>query len=206
MGIQAELKPETASPVLIQEVAEKFNLPPLNLKKTVFWSTQIGADAIGLFDNEFEKDIYFYDQKRKTINRVRAEENYQEEYETNETDHGLKYLVPVHSTEVLVSADNVFKTMNGGSVAETTTQRPRAIKIEKQEQDAKLRPTRVQKALKQDGFIHPAAQDESDDIDVERDDVPMSAMTLRRYACIKLGVPESGLPWLDSLIRKSQVK
>lgn len=30
-----------------------------------------------------------------------------------------------------------------------------------------------------------------------------SAMNLREYACIHLGVPESGEPWLDELIRKS---
>ena len=31
-------------------------------------------------------------------------------------------------------------------------------------------------------------------------------VTIRQYACIHLGLPESGLPWLDDLITKSKIK
>jgi len=38
---------------------------------------------------------------------------------------------------------------------------------------------------------------------VELIDIPYNEMTIRRYACIHLKVPESGVDWLDALIKKS---
>lgn len=38
----------------------------------------------------------------------------------------------------------------------------------------------------------------------ELPDLAYSKMTLRHYACIKLGVPDSGIAWLDQLIKKSR--
>lgn len=38
-------------------------------------------------------------------------------------------------------------------------------------------------------------------IDSPDADVPYSAMTLRDYACIKLGVPQSFKPWLNDIIK-----
>lgn len=38
---------------------------------------------------------------------------------------------------------------------------------------------------------------------VELVDEPFGSMTLRQYACIHLKVPESGLDWLDNIIKKS---
>ena len=35
-------------------------------------------------------------------------------------------------------------------------------------------------------------------------DEPFSKISIRQYACIHLGLPESGLPWLDDLITKSK--
>lgn len=37
---------------------------------------------------------------------------------------------------------------------------------------------------------------------VEKIDAPFGTMTLRQYACIQLGVPDSGLEWLDNLIKQ----
>lgn len=37
----------------------------------------------------------------------------------------------------------------------------------------------------------------------ELDDIPFKEMTLRQYACIKLKVPETGITWLDTIIKKS---
>lgn len=34
-------------------------------------------------------------------------------------------------------------------------------------------------------------------------DVPFEKMTLRQYTCIHRGVPKSGLPWLDAIIKES---
>lgn len=39
---------------------------------------------------------------------------------------------------------------------------------------------------------------------VELPDVPFSNMTLRQYAAIHLGVSDSGLPWLDEMIKQSR--
>lgn len=41
---------------------------------------------------------------------------------------------------------------------------------------------------------------------IELPDLSFREMTVRQYACIKLGVPESGLPWLDILIKKSPIQ
>lgn len=38
----------------------------------------------------------------------------------------------------------------------------------------------------------------------EHNDSHLSNMTLREYACIHLGVPDSGKHWLDEIIRKSK--
>ena len=38
---------------------------------------------------------------------------------------------------------------------------------------------------------------------VEKPDKPYKEMTLREYACIQLRVPDSGLPWLDTLIKET---
>lgn len=37
---------------------------------------------------------------------------------------------------------------------------------------------------------------------VEKQDIAFSNMTLRQYACIHLGIPDSGLDWLDNLIKE----
>lgn len=37
----------------------------------------------------------------------------------------------------------------------------------------------------------------------ELPDVPFKEMTLRQYACIQLKVPETDLPWLNEIIKKS---
>ena len=39
---------------------------------------------------------------------------------------------------------------------------------------------------------------------VELPDIPYREMTLRQFTCIHLKVPESGVPWLDELIKKSK--
>ena len=46
-------------------------------------------------------------------------------------------------------------------------------------------------------------EDESIDIPEDLPDLPKSNMTLRQYACIHLGVPATGLAWLDDIIMKS---
>lgn len=38
---------------------------------------------------------------------------------------------------------------------------------------------------------------------VEKPDKPFKDMTLREYACIHLRIPDSGLHWLDSLIKQT---
>lgn len=38
----------------------------------------------------------------------------------------------------------------------------------------------------------------------ELEDLSYRDMTLRHYACIQLGVPNSGLPWLDELIKQKK--
>lgn len=38
---------------------------------------------------------------------------------------------------------------------------------------------------------------------VEKPDLPYRDMTLRQYACIHLRIPDSGLPWLDTLIKET---
>jgi len=48
-------------------------------------------------------------------------------------------------------------------------------------------------------------QDQPMVIDNDPDlDLPMEQMTLRDYACLKLGVPGSFKPWLNELIKKSK--
>jgi len=37
----------------------------------------------------------------------------------------------------------------------------------------------------------------------ELEDIPFKEMTLRQYACIKLKVADTGIPWLDTIINKS---
>jgi hypothetical protein len=37
----------------------------------------------------------------------------------------------------------------------------------------------------------------------EVEDLPFKEMTLRQYACIKLKVPDTGIAWLDTIIKKS---
>lgn len=37
----------------------------------------------------------------------------------------------------------------------------------------------------------------------EVEDIPFKEMTLRQYACIKLKVPDTGITWLDTIIKKS---
>lgn len=46
--------------------------------------------------------------------------------------------------------------------------------------------------------------DSFDTGDVYEDDVSFSKMTLREYACMHLGVPETKYPWLNAIIRKSK--
>lgn len=41
---------------------------------------------------------------------------------------------------------------------------------------------------------------------VELEDVPYRDMTLRQFACITLGIPQTGVVWLDELIKKKDDK
>ena len=41
---------------------------------------------------------------------------------------------------------------------------------------------------------------------VEKPDAPFGTMTLRQYACIHLKEPDSGIDWLDNLIKQSIIR
>jgi hypothetical protein len=43
----------------------------------------------------------------------------------------------------------------------------------------------------------------TEEIYIEPEDVPFKTMTLRQYACIHLCVPDSGIEWLDKIIKRS---
>lgn len=43
-----------------------------------------------------------------------------------------------------------------------------------------------------------------DKVYVELPDIPHKEMTVRQFACITLGIPKSGLDWLDQLIKEKQ--
>lgn len=39
---------------------------------------------------------------------------------------------------------------------------------------------------------------------IEKEDIPFSQMTLRQYICIKYKIPDTGVEWVDTLIKEAK--
>jgi hypothetical protein len=99
---------------------------------------------VGMFKGELEDDFYFYSAFAKTLYHLPKQENL-EDYETEEFQGKLKYLIPLDKAQSVWNKEEVYEELMDENISKLTT---------------------------------------------------------RQFACILLKIPESGLPWLDALIRK----